>query len=253
VALSARERLQLILLNLGLLGAGAAVAVDVGKPGPMLGFVMMASLFSFLFYRRKTRREKELAAAVKKAITTDTDGLPEAYAARVTRLEERRKQILAAAEQNRNFDGGLMAAEVTELEQLVQGFRDLAAACARWERHLATTDFDELEAELRKHETDAERAIDPEQRELARRNLRVLMSRKEQLAHIRKKITHAQGQLDLLENSFRLIADEVLAMQDPGEIKAKLDELLAGVEAVRETTRDTGQRAAVRLQAQRND
>ena len=234
------------LVFLATMAGGGAIAADMHSPIPLAVTAVAGAAIAMFVWKRDRR------AYAKKVVTPVADALPEAYAARVTKLEERTQAIIAAAEQNRNFDGGLMRAEVEELGQLVTGFRDIAAACVRWERHLASTDFDELEADLRRHETDAERALDDAQRDLARQNLRVLLGRKAQLAEIRRKVTHAKGQLDLLENSFRLVTDEVLAMQRPGEIKEKLDELLVGVEAVRETTRDTAQRAAVHhLAAQR--
>ena len=49
----------------------------------------------------------------------------------------------------------------------------------------------------------------------------------------------ARGQLDLIENSFQLIADQIVTMQSPQELSGQLDELLDGVEAIRETARDT--------------
>jgi hypothetical protein len=239
VAVTAPSWVRGVLVFLATMAGGGAVAADMHSPIPIVVTAVAGAAVGMFVWKRDARRKpKPVAVAI-------APELPEAYAARVTKLEERTRAIIAAAEQNRNFDGGLMRTELDELAQLVTGFRDIAAACARWERHLESTDFDELEADLRRHETDAERAVDGTQRDLARQNLRVLLARKDQLGEIRRKVAHAKGQLDLLENSFRLVTDEVLAMQSPTEIKGKLDELLAGVEAVRETTRDTAPRAAV--------
>ena len=49
----------------------------------------------------------------------------------------------------------------------------------------------------------------------------------------------ARGQLDLIENSFQLIADQIVTMQSPQELSGQLDELLDGVEAIRQTAQDT--------------
>ena len=38
-----------------------------------------------------------------------------------------------------------------------------------------------------------------------------------------------RGQLDLIENSFQLIADQIVTMQSPHELTGQLDELLDGV------------------------
>jgi hypothetical protein len=60
-------------------------------------------------------------------------------------------------------------------------------------------------------------------------------------AEIRRYLEVARGQLDLIENSFQLIADQIVTMQSPKELSGQLDELLDGVEAIRETVRDTEQ------------
>jgi hypothetical protein len=42
-----------------------------------------------------------------------------------------------------------------------------------------------------------------------------------------------------MENTFRLLGDEIVTMQSPSELGTRLDELREGVEAVRQTTRET--------------
>ena len=46
----------------------------------------------------------------------------------------------------------------------------------------------------------------------------------------------SRGQMDLMENTFRLLADEIVTMADPSELGARLEELRVGVAAIRETT-----------------
>ena len=63
--------------------------------------------------------------------------------------------------------------------------------------------------------------------------------RLDKVDEIRRYLVVARGQLDLIENSFQLIADQIVTMHSPQELSGQLDELLDGVEAIRETTRDT--------------
>jgi hypothetical protein len=42
--------------------------------------------------------------------------------------------------------------------------------------------------------------------------------------------------MDLMENSFRLLGDEIVSMADPTEFGARLDDLRVGVQAIRETS-----------------
>ncbi len=63
--------------------------------------------------------------------------------------------------------------------------------------------------------------------------------RLEKVQEIRSYLSVARGQLDLIENSFQLIADQIVTMQSPQELSGQLDELLDGVEAIRQTAQDT--------------
>lgn len=181
------------------------------------------------------------AAAARRSVGSAAAGLPDAEAERVRRLEERRTRILELAGGNRNLAGELLHEELAKVDELVASFTDLAASCARWERHLKVVDFEELERETRKHESDAGRALDAEQRRLAQRHLEVLLERRTQLAEMRRKVTHARAQLDLIESTFLMLANQVVLMSSPRELGAQLDDLRVGVEAVREMTTGDGQ------------
>ena len=63
--------------------------------------------------------------------------------------------------------------------------------------------------------------------------------RKEKYGEIRGYLSSARGQMELIENTFRLLADQIVTMSSPTELGGQLDELLDGVEAVRQTTRET--------------
>jgi hypothetical protein len=65
------------------------------------------------------------------------------------------------------------------------------------------------------------------------------MKRFEKVQEIRRYLDVARGQLDLLENSFKLLADQIVTMQSPQELAGQLDELLTGVEAIKESAEDT--------------
>ena len=65
------------------------------------------------------------------------------------------------------------------------------------------------------------------------------MKRFEKVQEIRKYLGVARGQLDLIENSFRLLADQIVTMQSPQQLSGQLDELLDGVQAIKDSTADT--------------
>ena len=48
------------------------------------------------------------------------------------------------------------------------------------------------------------------------------------MKEIRRYLDVARGQLDLIENSFQLIGDQIVTMQSPQELSGQLNDLLTG-------------------------
>jgi hypothetical protein len=94
-------------------------------------------------------------------------------------------------------------------------------------------DRERLEREIESGE-----ARDP-QVELSKKNLAIILKRLEKMREIRRYLDVARGQLDLIENSFQLIADNIVTMQSPQELSGQLNELLDGVESIRQTAAET--------------
>ena len=90
-----------------------------------------------------------------------------------------------------------------------------------------------LERELRRSEAASQGEADPQLRRTAKKNLDVLLQRKEKLQELYRYTQGARAQLELVENTFRLIGDQILTMKTPKELGGQLDELMDGVEAVR--------------------
>jgi hypothetical protein len=63
----------------------------------------------------------------------------------------------------------------------------------------------------------------------------VILKRMDKLREIQNYLGVARSQLDLIENSFRLIADQIVTMQSPSELSGQLDDLLDGVESIKQT------------------
>src|SRR5262245_53188939 len=147
-----------------------------------------------LFVAEETPEPEESARAARRAELTGA--LSEEDLSRVTRLDAQRQYLLELAGENRNLAGELLQEELAKLEEMVRAFVELAGACARWERHLKGIDWEELDSDTRRHERDAAKALDPEHRALARRNLEVLRRRREQLDDLVRRVTKTRAQLD---------------------------------------------------------
>jgi hypothetical protein len=166
--------------------------------------------------------------------------LPEADRERVYQLVGRQADIHRLASQNPSFTGELLRSELIKTRRLVDAFVEMAITCARYEAYLETIDFRELDGDRRHWEGRLESSqISPQEREVANKNLAVIGKRFEKLGELRDYLRVARGQLDLIENSFQLIADQIVMMQSPAELTGQLDDLLDGVESIRQTALDT--------------
>lgn len=161
---------------------------------------------------------------------------------RVLDLIGKEKQIQSLAAQNPSFTGTLLRDQLTKTSILVNAFIDLGLTCARYENYLNTVDLKELTADLERWkafvDSNQEDSTDIEF-QIARKNLSVIGKRLERVQEIRRYLNVAFGQLDLIENSFKLIADQIVTMQSPNELSGQLDELLDGVESIKETSIET--------------
>jgi hypothetical protein len=191
---------------------------------------------------RKTWFDKRFADEQEVARRAEQDAkfklLPEADRMRCLALREKQDQINQLARDNPAFTIDLLAGELTKLDDLVRAFVELSVTCARYQDYLRSVDLDEIERDLRRYHAIVDKN-EPDKRQLAQKNIAVLEKRKEKYAEIRSYLSSARGQLELIENTFRLLADQIVTMRSPTELSGQLDELLDGVEAVRQTTRET--------------
>jgi hypothetical protein len=180
-------------------------------------------------------RQQALASAERQRLLAQ---LTAGDGQRVRRLEQQHARILQLCEDNRAFTTELLRGELRKIDRLTQSFFDLALATQRYERHLASVDLRELEAETRRHESIVQGSGDDERRALAQKNLAVLLKRRDKLTELKRFIAKARAQMDLIENTFQLLGDQVVSMRSPAELGGQLDDLIDGVEVVRSTTRE---------------
>jgi hypothetical protein len=167
-------------------------------------------------------------------------GLPDAERGRVYQLVAKQEEINRLASQNPSFTGDLLRGELLKTRRLVDSFLEMAITCARYENYLDTVDLDELERDRDRWQKNmASEKISDQERDIAKKNFAVIMKRIEKLRELRDYLRVARGQLDLIENSFRLIADQIVMMQSPTELSGQLNDLLDGVESIRQTALDT--------------
>jgi hypothetical protein len=154
-------------------------------------------------------------------------------------LRDTQARIQQLAADNPSFTVDLLRNDLGKLDGLIDDFLDLACVCSRWDSHLRTISFEELERQIADYQHWIKQVPDGEERrEVAEKNLEVLLERKKRGTELVQMLQTARGQMELMDNTFRLLVDEIVTMRNATELGERLDDLRTGVEAVRETSRE---------------
>ena len=234
--------------NLSLIaGAGAAAAVTghwwlamcaaAGEALWML-FAPDSRLLRKLWFDKVW--EGEVSAEREARRREKFNALPEIEKFRALALRELQVRIQKMARDNPSFSVDLLSNDLTKLDDLVDDFLDLSILSSRYDDYLREFNLEELEGDIRRYDLQSEKLpLGDERRTVAQKNLAVLLQRKDRYKELRRSLQTARGQMELMENTFRLLSDEIVSMRSSSELGSRLDELREGVEAVRATSRET--------------
>ena len=227
--------------NYSLLGGVAAASLATGQW--WLGIVGLGAEALYMLYAPDSERvrnyvdrtfEEDDARAKEQARARLLNQLQGWDRDRCLALLEKQREIVKLAAENPSFGTDLLKNELNKLESLTSSFLELVGTTKRYRDYLNQEDIGDIEKMQRAYKRDADKGD-----EIAKKNLAVVTRRLERLGEIRQFLQRAGGQLELIENSFGLLADQIVSMRSPGELSSQLNDLLDGVDAVRETARDT--------------
>ncbi len=234
--------------NLSLLFGGLAASVLTMNPIPAIVAIGAEGLWLLHGPENKTLRrllwdprfEKIRLAMEAQDRELRMKSLPPDEVARVNRLAEREQEINRLASQNPSFTGDLLRTELVKTHKLVDSFLEMALTCSRYEHYLEGVDVNALDRDRQRWQAKAasDKVPQPE-RDVAKKNYEVILKRIEKLREIQNYLGVAKAQLDLIENSFQLISDQIVTMQSPAELSGQLDDLLDGVDSIKQTAVDT--------------
>jgi hypothetical protein len=152
-------------------------------------------------------------------------------------LREQKDRIHQLAKENPSLTVDLMHEELAKLDGLLDDFIGLAMECARAERHLASFDLRSMEASWNVYRGQVQQMpAGDKRRAVAKKNMEVLEQRRKRWDDLKKSSQTARGQMELMENTFKLLADEIVTMSTPAALGARLEDLRIGVEAIREAS-----------------
>ena len=147
------------------------------------------------------------------------------------------KQVIERlAKENPSLTVDLLHSELAKLDELLDDFIELGVNATRAEQHTTTFDFVAMRRSWQTYEEllGKHPAGDP-RREVAAKNMEVLRQRRARYEDLCRTIQVTRGQMELIEQTFRLLGDEIMTMASPRELGGRIDELRVAVDAVRET------------------
>jgi hypothetical protein len=129
--------------------------------------------------------------------------------------------------------------QLRQLEVAWESFIDLLDEYRRRKQHLRTTNRQAVENQLRQAERTA-RLAEPETRALHEKNTDLLRRRLGTFDEIERSVKRVEAQLQMIENFFGLVNDQVVTMPTPDHLDAiDFETLLSSIETTREILRQT--------------
>lgn len=231
--------------NLSMLGGALAASAATGDY--VVGVVALGLEALWLlfapdlkpFQRAVNRAEREEAEKADRArVAKLLESLPERDWSRAHALDELRREIERDMQVNPSFKAILLQTELDKLKHLHASFVTLAVACNRAETYLQATDLRELKRQLEAQQNIDKSMQDASVKEIAKKNAEVLQRRMDTIQQIQTFLARARGQMSLIENSVRLLRDQVLTMANPDQLGEQLDDLVTGVDAIQASARE---------------
>lgn len=129
--------------------------------------------------------------------------------------------------------------QLRELESTWEAFVDLLDEYRRRKNHLRSINRQTVENQLRQAERTAQFA-DPSTRPLHEKNVEILRRRLQTFDDIERSVKRVEAQLQMIENFFGLVNDQVVTMPTPEHILSlDFDSLLSSIEMTKEILQQT--------------
>ena len=129
--------------------------------------------------------------------------------------------------------------QLRELESTWEAFVDLLDEYRRRKNHLRSINRQAVENQLRQAERTAQ-YTDPATRPLHEKNVEILRRRLQTFDDIERSVKRVEAQLQMIENFFGLVNDQVVTMPTPEHILSlDFDSLLSSIELTKEILQQT--------------
>jgi hypothetical protein len=133
------------------------------------------------------------------------------------------------------WSADLVQGEYYKMESILDGFLDLCEMIDRGSKN--RSDVPMLERTLASQL--AKRSDDPQAQLLNIKSASLIQKRIDTAKNIETSLIRAAAQMDVIENTFRLLYDQLVNMKSTAGVNETIDDVLAGVEAVRSVITDS--------------
>jgi len=200
-------------------------------------FAPDSKLLRALWFDRAFAAEQKAETAHRRqdriGLLTQNDGTRLAY------LCGQKQVIERLAAENPSLTVELLHDELAKLDALLDDFIELGVTAVRAELHTSTFDFPAMRRSWHIYqELLARHEVGDPRRDIAAKNMDVLRRRRERYEDLCRTIQVTRGQMELIEQTFRLLGDEIMTMASPRELGGRIEELRLAVDAVRETAEE---------------
>lgn len=241
------ERLNLLMIGAGAVSAAilhppltphvlaGAAALAVGEAVWTLGAPLLPLYQYRMRQKRLARKRAERDRSLKRLLATLSPELGRRFN-EVKRLHE---DIRAAARDTGAVASDLLAEELDKLEALQEAFLRLLATWMRYRQYLNKTDENAIVKDLAHLRGKLERTIDPDTQRIIKQNLDILEKRLERIEAIQRGYLNLQAHLEVIEDTFQLINDQMVSMRTPDALKIDLAQIVSGVEMTEAVLQET--------------
>lgn len=159
-----------------------------------------------------------------------------------TRYQEVRRlydDIRQGARDSGAVANDLLAEELDKLDALLDAFLRLLCTWLRYRRYLNRTDENAIVKDLAHLRGKIERTQDSDTQRIIRQNLEILEKRLERIEAIQKGYLNLQAQLEVIEDTFQLINDQMVSLRTPDALGIDLNQIVSGVEMTEAVLQET--------------
>ncbi len=189
--------------------------------------------------RQRRRQEREVLRARAAELRRQLSALTPALALRYETVRSLGQSIQAEARQAGAVAADLLAEELDKLEALLAAFLRLLSASQRYRQYLDRTDEGSILKDIEHLRGTLHRMADPDTRRILQQNLDILDKRRERFVAIHRAYLNVQAQLDVIEDTFHLIDDQMVSLRAPDNVRIDLDQIISSVETTEEVLLET--------------